>query len=895
MKRGLVVFIIASVLILSIACVYAEFELGDPEEGIETLYAPGGLIKGWVNISFDEQISNSIISDSFDNSISLLDLLKRTEDSENSFEYICDPIGCATGYSKENGATTKTINLKKRESKLLGFRLDGNLENIVSVNLSLTSDAQSSCFNQIQIDLLDDGLIDIGNKKVSDATCNFLKTKGCFKENNEAVGGILGNVPYCQRITLSESPGFKLGAYMKKASGANREVNIGLRDLEGEAIEGANCLLSDANVSWGEVSCKINYLVTESQEYYVCISSEEGEGEYTLSGYADEETGCGFHKTPNIGVTENAAYNISIEGLRFDAIGTLKLNNTLTLGNSFSELIQEYIEDTHGDLDCREESCLVPFRIIAGEDQAITLSNLSLVYDTDVFEGVTEARFYELTEIPSKISSTGFQKLYLDEANFSVSEDYGDENLEIDLDEENLVKKTITIEEVPVIDELYPTRTYSAYPTEFKINFSSELDSKSFIWSFGDGKEETTTKDSVVHIYNQTGNYKFKITIMDSKNLSSYKIFNIEVRSPEEIINSTLKKKVKALSEVQKQIQALPEFYQTVINQIMNIEEMNDGLQTLQAAFVKADLEEEYNDVLTKLLALNIPESVSIGTKTNYLSFYPSREAIDLDVLVSIGGGDYFDLDKEKYISAVYSWDQNKVITKIAYTEIFGKYDSGEIPIAKIFDLNITEQADVYDNSYIIMKKLDNLYFKDNYMETEEGSYVYMEVLQPENEITFSTTQDVDFSNLPLFISPQIDSLLIVSSDYTESGKDFKWSMFLLIIIFLALLGIGTYIGLQIWYKRKYEDYLFKNRTSLYNLINYIKNSKEKEMTDEVIESNLRKAGWNPEQIRYVMRKYSGKQTGMFELPVEKVLDFFKGLTKPKTQVNKPIPQRIMR
>jgi hypothetical protein len=30
------------------------------------------------------------------------------------------------------------------------------------------------------------------------------------------------------------------------------------------------------------------------------------------------------------------------------------------------------------------------------------------------------------------------------------------------------------------------------------------------------------------------------------------------------------------------------------------------------------------------------------------------------------------------------------------------------------------------------------------------------------------------------------------------------------------------------------------------------------------IEKNLRKAKWNPEQIKYVMKRYAGKRTGIF-------------------------------
>jgi len=39
--------------------------------------------------------------------------------------------------------------------------------------------------------------------------------------------------------------------------------------------------------------------------------------------------------------------------------------------------------------------------------------------------------------------------------------------------------------------------------------------------------------------------------------------------------------------------------------------------------------------------------------------------------------------------------------------------------------------------------------------------------------------------------------------------------------------------------------------------------------------AKLQKAGWTSEQIVYVLKKYTGKSTGMVELPVEKILNLF--------------------
>jgi hypothetical protein len=47
-----------------------------------------------------------------------------------------------------------------------------------------------------------------------------------------------------------------------------------------------------------------------------------------------------------------------------------------------------------------------------------------------------------------------------------------------------------------------------------------------------------------------------------------------------------------------------------------------------------------------------------------------------------------------------------------------------------------------------------------------------------------------------------------------------------------------------------------------------VNNSKKKGLDNKKIIRNLKKAGWSSEQMRYIMRKYEGKRTGMIKLPL---------------------------
>jgi hypothetical protein len=80
-------------------------------------------------------------------------------------------------------------------------------------------------------------------------------------------------------------------------------------------------------------------------------------------------------------------------------------------------------------------------------------------------------------------------------------------------------------------------------------------------------------------------------------------------------------------------------------------------------------------------------------------------------------------------------------------------------------------------------------------------------------------------------------------------------------VVFIILGALIVWVLLQIWYLKRYENYLFKNRNNLYNVITYINGVKKTGLNDKEIIIKLKKAGWNSEQIQYALKKYSGKKT----------------------------------
>jgi len=173
----------------------------------------------------------------------------------------------------------------------------------------------------------------------------------------------------------------------------------------------------------------------------------------------------------------------------------------------------------------------------------------------------------------------------------------------------------------------------------------------------------------------------------------------------------------------------------------------------------------------------------------------------------------------------------------------------------------VREKKEIDYDYFLIMPKLNGFY-SDSEFRSENG-YIYIN-LKKQKTVSFSTTEDIDVVDLPAFISPPISKLSVGDTTLPpEKNKPDKWLIFGLVMFALLVVAVIVYIILREWYKKKYESHLFPNRNDLYNLANYIHNAKRKGMSNKDIEENLKKAGWSGEKIRYAMRKYAGKRTGM--------------------------------
>ncbi|MBI2045447.1 DUF4190 domain-containing protein [Candidatus Pacearchaeota archaeon] len=160
------------------------------------------------------------------------------------------------------------------------------------------------------------------------------------------------------------------------------------------------------------------------------------------------------------------------------------------------------------------------------------------------------------------------------------------------------------------------------------------------------------------------------------------------------------------------------------------------------------------------------------------------------------------------------------------------------------------------------MRKLNNLRFDRSYGETDYRNYVHINAVSG-TSITFSTTEDVDFVSLPVFISPDLNDLILKPEPPGAKSTKSKWWLYSIIIAIILIIGGLGYFFINKWYKNKYEIHLFKTKNNLFNILSYINNSKRKGMPDIEIRTRLKKSGWTWEQIDYSMKKYYGEKIFM--------------------------------
>ena len=834
-----IIFVFGVIFLLSF--VSASFTSGKLNHSIDKSYGPNNYISGWINLSFSNEPANSILKSSFEDSITLFDLI--TKDSNLDFIYTCSPIDCNSDYTYDNEESSKSLSLDEKDSTLAGFKITEKelVEEISSFSMKIISNNLSESENlPLSVDVFNDGQIDW---QASSASGNFnSKKQGCYVSENNLETAKIITTKYCEKINLPQAPSVAIGANVIGSGSVSFTMSI--EEADGGSKE--TCIATASQT--GEIKCSPSDFSIEGGDYFVCIKTTKSSDANKYSLEYEQKNPCGFSDDNY----EEYSYdfNIFAQAGMYSQIGEVSLEDLGIEGDIMTYLSERY------NYNCSKD-CIIPIKFISGVSQKLDLTEPSLIYTAGVSQ--EESVLYDLEEIPAKISSK-FQKLDLDEAGFSVPEDYGNYTFSLQFDGNNLFSEKITVEKTPAIRYLTPTTMPVGYSTNFKIHTNWSSDIEKYEWDFGDGTNETTTTYEVSHTYEVEGDYVIKVKITDEKGITSSRTFGIDVLSVSEFVPLILNETQINIEHIKKQLNNFSEFERESFIYSFKMSELEDLLSNFSYSLSESTLtEEEYGIMIEQLMTMGIPESIDKTASGNIL-FYPQLDNIDLTILSGITEEEYPEGNEDDYKYAILAWEEENLDTTINYGEISTE-DNGYIePLLNLFNITFTKKETNLEENYIVIRNMENLFFDKDYSQVEMEGYYYIP-LSESKEIVFSTTEDINFETLPMFIAPKISELTLVNEQITDfETSSRKWIIFGIIAGSIILSGIGLWLVIRLWYRRRYENYLFKNRNNLLNLVSYIDGEKKKGTTEREILEKLKKAGWNSEQIKYSLKKYSGKK-----------------------------------
>ncbi len=839
---------------------------------LRSSYTPLEVLSGGMNLSLKDVPSSSLLESSLGGSIGIKDFLDNA-----SASYSCSPADCAPGYAGSSSENKKTLSLKQSETKILGILFEGVLkeEGVLDFKFNVQSNAPASCVNPLTIDILDDDDPQYAaNTSANDFSC--YATTGCFSQKEGEVR--IDDKEYCNKLSLNPAPAYKLGAFVKK-SGTTTLLKMRLKKVlennQSEELEGAECVLPDPNVE-GEVSCTINYAIAERGDYYSCITAVTASN-YTLP-YEEKAPLCGYYDFLEDNYTVD--YHIFARASRylfqdFSFYQDTQNVNALPL----LSYISQYLE-TRYHRDCRK-GCMVPLVFISGTQQDITLSDLYVEYSTQV--GPKTATLFWDVEKKDPFISMDHHMLDLAAAGFKAPAGYGNYTLGLAVAGTPFFTKKIEVKKVPLVSAVTPQTAPQSTTTKFKVTARSP-ENKSlsrYLWNFGDNTTAETAAPEVEHSYSKIGIYTLSVSVIDIAGNEGAGSFQIIVGSARDAVNQTIKSLRAQINSLNANLSLF--WYRKSLEEKIKISDAEKALQEAQKLLLIAKTDDDYGAIARKLESISLPHFLQASSTIN-IPFVFDINKINFDYLKELGAG-LVDLEsEEKYRNAIWSWFSEQEKQK-EYTTLTAYNRVAQI-LGAAFKLEIQGSEDLF---LIVNKPLEQIQFLEDYSPVNLGGSVGI-VLKSGKSVTFFIKGKIIPEEVVMYLSPKLEDLEVglapepcnynarcekdlgettknCKADCPPRGKTFFFIFLLLIIAFIG------YTFIQEWYRKRYESHLFKNKTDVYNLLNFIGNGLKQGLSREDIAKKLKSSGWNSEQISYVFKKVDGKRVGLPGFNILEILE----------------------
>lgn len=819
-------------------------------------------VKGEINLTIEDEVYNERIFSG--NQEIELDVFLRN----NGVIFDCSPPDCSMGYEFSSGVVDKTFDVALLQNKYVGFVLSGEDIVLDSLNFKVVSNFERGSLQPLVIEFFEKEKW--GFDIFSD---EFLpKDWGCFDPISKRTGPLIGNSFYCEMINIRDSGVLRVGADVVGNEIVELDMIVYPESGMGASWE---CSFNPNEEDGCEVSPDIGEIFSAGN-YQVCI----GAGSLTNYRIYEEVNGksCGFVYSagPEYSSKDYGIFARVVKYESADSPWSIDFNNKIVdAGNTL-------IRERYGG-DC-SEGCVLPLKI-SGVSQNMRIYDINLVYTRNA-EWDSSNLVYDLMETSAKVDFSGVLNLEL--LGFVVSK-AGE--FVINLGDKVLAKRNMKILPAPIILSVLPLDSPAGVPVKFyvMVDFDGNK-SLSYKWYFGDGENAITDVPYVFHSYNDLQNYTLSLEVSAGGNLSSEKEFIVNVISPEDAVNSSLILKKNAINSIQSIIVSYPSWYKDELANILDIDRFEGDLERLTRQQNNSFDVEDFIEIAVELYGLNIP--VIIGANSFDIPFLMTELSdIKVEPVVLIAGGESG--KNEDYVNPILNWQNENIDVSFVKEEFFVSYWNGKsADVLSVYSFNVVSKSD-RESYFVINKPFSELYFKESVGARKAGDATVI-VLGAGEEVSFEFYYE-DIESVGIFVSPKLSALVIeadidTSCNYnlvceeemgenpdncrTDCKPTGKAMMFLILSILFLLV---VYTGLQIWYKRHYEGYLFKDEAQMYNLLMYVTNARARGMTDLRIRAELRVKGWSKERVDYIIKKSRGDKVGMIEIvPIERIAAYFR-------------------
>jgi len=838
---------------------------------VDDSYSPFENISGEINLTIVGEEYDSLVSSNDDDEIKLGDFLSA---SGNLFE--CSPPDCSNDYSSSNGVVDKSFSVSASGYSYVGLVIEGEDVVVNSLSFKIDSDFGVSARRPLTINFFE------GEEWKFDEFSGELLNKdwGCYNPVSGSEGPSIGDILYCEMISVPDTGSMKIGAVI----GGSDTMDLDMTVYPASGTGGEWSCSYDPNSAEGcMVSADIDDIFSAG-DYQICVSADD------FTGYKiyDESVGdtCGFAYVSGPS-NSSKDYGIYARGVKYASaslLSSVDFGNDDVLAAANDLIMDRYVGDCTA-------GCVLPMAF-SGVSQNARIYDVLLTF-TENLELNSTNKVYDLDVVPVTVDFSGV--LDLRALGFSVSKTM---EYIVSFGGSELFSSFMDILPAPIILSVFPLDPPAGVPIQFYagVNYSNNK-SLTYKWDFGDNASETTTTSYVMHTYADLRNYTLTLEVNAGGNLTSTKTFVIGVISPEVAVNASLGFRRSALASVLAKLATFPTWYGEPLGKLINVDFYGGELDRIERARDNAFIDSDFIEVAGDLYVLDVPAAIGVD---HIDSPYIISNIGDVDIEpIEIISGEVSGATNAAYASPILNWQNLNVDASFMsdlFSVVYYSNEQSDIFRTYSFDVKMKDDREAY---FVINKPFSELYFKESVGARKAGNATVI-ILSADSDTSFEfyykSAEPTTF-----FVSPKLSSIvikgdidtscnynLVCEPEYGEDSNtcrsDCKPIKGAIIYVILALLFVLVlYSALQVWYKHRYENFLFKDKRQLYNLLMYVTNARARGMKDDRVAAELRSQGWSSERVNYIIKKSIGQRTGLYEIvPFGKVSAYFRNCAARK-------------